>query len=118
MKLHPVTAFYLKGNIIAGTGVTGCVHAGGVVVVSATMADVGAFGNYGSIHGKTRRMIIFVPFTDAFDKNNDKKRNHYDKNNRCSRKLSDEFYEYANRYADNTYDEELAEIKDLAKNLK
>ena len=43
---------------------------------------------------------------------------YYDKNNRCSRKLSDEFYEYANRYADNTYDEELAEIKDLAKNLK
>ena len=60
---------------------TTCMHAGGVIVRTATVVNVGTLGNYGSVYREARRMVVFIPLADAFYKNNDKNGNYDDKNN-------------------------------------
>ena len=84
MKLfayEPQISGSLKGHIVGGAGVTTCMHAGGVIVRTAAVVNVGTLGNYGSVYREARRMVVFIPLADAFYKNNDKNGNYDDKNN-------------------------------------
>ena len=68
VQLHPVAAFYLKGDVIAGgSGVVG--HAVGAVMVVG-MGYIGAFGHHCGGDGEPGGMIVLVPLADAFDGDN------------------------------------------------
>lgn len=54
MKFHAVAAVYLKGDIIVGTSVSAGMHAGGVMGVTAAVADVGTFGDDRGSYGQPR----------------------------------------------------------------
>ena len=61
-QLHAVPAFYLKGGIVAGTGVDDVVPCG--TVVRAVLS----FCHHLCRHCQHRRMVVVVPLPDSFYK--------------------------------------------------